>query len=108
MPEAWPLRVTAFDANGELKTGSIIEQDIAGPCCFAGDVIAHQRQMTKLETGDQVMIHDTGAYYFSSPFYYNSLPAPAVYGYGIDNKGELVLKLFRKQQTLEDVINLIG
>lgn len=108
MPESWPLRLTAFDANGELKTGSSVEQDIAGPCCFAGDVIAHQRQMVALESGDQVMLHDTGAYYFSNPFYYNTLPAPAVYGYSFDHNGELEFEVFRAQQTLEEVINLIG
>ena len=108
MPESWPLRVSAFDANGELKTGDIVEQDIGGPCCFAGDVVAHRRQMVALESGDQVMLHDTGAYYFSNPCYYNTLPAPAVYGYTIDNKGKVSFEMFRAQQTLEDVINLIG
>ena len=33
-----------------------------------------------LEPGDFVMLHDTAAYYFSTPFVYNSLPAIPVYG----------------------------
>lgn len=108
MPEAWPLRLSAFDANGEAKTGNHVEQDIGGPCCFAGDIIAHRRDMTKLDSGDLVMLHDTGAYYFSNPFFYNSLPAPAVYGYDIQENGEIELESYRDQQTLEDVMKLIG
>lgn len=108
MPDAWPLRVSAFDAKGEPKTGSHIEQDIGGPCCFAGDVVAHRRNMPKLESGDLVMLHDTGAYYFSNPFFYNSLPAPAVYGYVYKDNAEIKLDTYREQQTLEDVINLLG
>ncbi len=64
--------------------------------------------MVKLESGDQVMLHDTGAYYFTNPFCYNSLPAPAVYGYCTANNGEIELETYRAQQTLESVMNLIG
>jgi len=108
MPEAWPLRLSAFDPNGDHKTGNHVEQDIAGPCCFAGDVVAHQRHMPKLDSGDLLMLHDTGAYYFSNPFFYNSLPAPAVYGYDIQDNGEIELESYRHQQTIEDVMKLIG
>jgi diaminopimelate decarboxylase len=108
MPESWPLRITAFDANGAPKSGNSIEQDIAGPCCFAGDVVAHRRHLPKLESGDQIMLHDTGAYYFSNPFYYNTLPSPAVYGYLLNNKGEIELEVYRAQQSIDDVIRLIG
>ncbi|MER7722734.1 diaminopimelate decarboxylase [Streptomyces sp. NPDC096323] len=81
MPEAWPLRVGAFDAEGLPKAGPALVQDIAGPCCFAGDVVAHARELPELRAGDYVVLYDTGAYYFSTPWAYNSLPRPAVYGY---------------------------
>ena len=108
MPEAWPLRLSAFDTNGEAKTGNYVEQDIAGPCCFAGDVVAHRRDLPKLDNGDLVMLHDTGGYYFSNHFYYNSIPAPAVYGYDFNDNGEIQLQTYRQQQTLEDVMTTIG
>lgn len=82
MPDAWPLRVGAFDADGVPKTGPALVQDIAGPCCFAGDVVAHARELPELRAGDYVVLYDTGAYYFSTPWAYNSLPRPAVYGFG--------------------------
>lgn len=80
MPEHWPIRVGALDAQARPKAGPIVAQDVAGPCCFAGDVIAHGRLMPLLEPGDWVMAQDTGAYYFSTPFHYNALPPVPVYG----------------------------
>lgn len=80
MPELWKIRVSALDGQARPKKGERIEQDVAGPCCFAGDIVAHARPLPLLEPGDFVMLHDTGAYYFSTPFVYNSLPAIPVYG----------------------------
>jgi diaminopimelate decarboxylase len=80
MPEMWKIRVSALDAQARPKSGLKVVQDVAGPCCFAGDVVAHGRPLPLLEPGDFVMLHDTAAYYFSTPFVYNSLPAIPVYG----------------------------
>lgn len=80
MPELWKIRVSALDNQARPKKGERIAQDVAGPCCFAGDIVAHARPLPLLEPGDFVMLHDTGAYYFSTPFVYNSLPAIPVYG----------------------------
>ena len=81
MPEAWPLRVEGFDALGQAKpAGTTRVQDVAGPCCFAGDLVARGRELPVLEQGDLVALLDTGAYYASNPFHYNSLPVPPVFG----------------------------
>ena len=84
MPEAWPIRVTAHQRTGALKDGPWFAQDIGGPLCFAGDVVARNRPMPQLEQGDFVVLHDTGAYYFTSPWTYNSTPSPPVYGFAKD------------------------
>ncbi|MFJ1797480.1 diaminopimelate decarboxylase [Streptomyces sp. NPDC088180] len=81
MPEAWPLRIGAFGPDGTPKSGPSLAQDIAGPCCFAGDVVAYGRELPELAEDDVVVLYDTGAYYFSTPWAYNSLPRPAVYGF---------------------------
>lgn len=107
MPDAWSLRLSAFDHQGQVKNTPLVEQDIVGPCCFAGDVIAHQRTLPKLTNNDYVMIHDTGAYYFANPFFYNSLPVIAVYGYQINGQ-QPTFNLYRQQQTLEQMAALIG
>ncbi|MEV8338263.1 diaminopimelate decarboxylase [Leucobacter sp. NPDC077196] len=81
MPEAWPLRIEGFTESGEAKpTGTAVVQDVAGPCCFAGDLVARGRELPRLVPGDIVTLLDTGAYYASNPFAYNSLPVPGVYG----------------------------
>lgn len=77
-PKDWARRVTALHSDGSPKKGETIPQDIAGPCCFAGDIIAHQRNIPLLEPGDFVLVHDTGAYCFSNHFLYNALPPDPV------------------------------
>ncbi|MGW2477495.1 diaminopimelate decarboxylase [Streptomyces sp. NPDC001665] len=108
MPDAWPLRVGAFDTEGRPKDGPLVVQDIAGPCCFAGDVVAHARELPELREGDFVVLYDTGAYYFSTPWSYNSLPRPAVYGYELavaSGREEPVVRFapVRDAQSLDSV-----
>lgn len=104
MPDAWPLRVGVFDEQGRPGTGPLVVQDIAGPCCFAGDVVAHGRELPELRAGDFVVLYDTGAYYFSTPWAYNSLPRPAVYGFsrGADGDGVRFAPV-RDAQSLDSI-----
>jgi diaminopimelate decarboxylase len=81
MPEAWPIRLQVFEPTGTPKdTTTTVTQDVAGPCCFAGDLLARGRDLPLIEQGDLIGLLDTGAYYASTPFHYNSLPMPPVYG----------------------------
>ncbi|WP_030989966.1 diaminopimelate decarboxylase [Streptomyces sp. NRRL S-1813] len=108
VPEAWPLRVAAYDADGRPKTGAPVAQDIAGPCCFAGDLVAENRPLPLLESGDHAALLDTGAYYFSTHFAYNSLPRPGIYGYATDADGTVRFATVRTPQTLEDLTEESG
>ncbi len=107
MPEMWTIRVSACDREGAPKRGEPVVQDVAGPCCFAGDIIAHQRRLPLLEPGDYVIAHDTGAYYFSTHFYYNSLPAPAVHGYTVGERGEVRFDRLKPAQSIDEVLRLV-
>ena len=51
-PASWPLRIAAYDAKGRPKTGPAVAQDVAGPACFAGDLLAENRPLPLLEQGD--------------------------------------------------------
>ncbi|NYV78411.1 diaminopimelate decarboxylase, partial [Streptomyces sp. UH6] len=102
MPDAWPLRVGAFDADGHPKRTPLRVQDVAGPCCFAGDVVATGRELPLLEEGDHVVLHDTGAYYFSTPWAYNSLPRVGVHGYRTDGT-QVHSAPVRDPQTLDEI-----
>lgn len=104
MPDSWPLRVGAFTEDGSPKRGRSLAQDIAGPCCFAGDVVAHGRELPELAEGDFVVLYDTGAYYFSTPWAYNSLPRPAVYGFrSTAPEGEVTFATVREAQTMDAI-----
>jgi diaminopimelate decarboxylase len=54
------------------------------------------------------VLHDTGAYYFSNPFFYNALPAPAVYGAEKNTDGSVRLDCWRERQSLDDMLAVIG
>lgn len=102
-PESWPLRVLAYDAHGMPSRERVTTQDIAGPCCFAGDLVARAYPLPRLRQGDIAVIPDTGAYYFSTPFRYNSLPMPAVYGFEVVS-GEVRFTLLRRAESIADVV----
>jgi diaminopimelate decarboxylase len=113
-PDAWPLRVTSYDEKGRPKDGAPVAQDVAGPCCFAGDLVARNHALPLLAAGDHAALLDTGAYYFSNPFGYNSLPRPGVYGFDTDGKGpstdagvgagRVRFYTIREPQTLNDLV----
>jgi diaminopimelate decarboxylase len=103
-PEHWPLRLSAYDGAGVPKTGPEVPQDIAGPLCFAGDLLARERPLPLLEPGDLVVAHDTGAYYFGAHYAYNTLPRPAVHGFDVGVDGEVRFTPIRRAQSLEELV----
>jgi diaminopimelate decarboxylase len=113
MPDSWPLRVLAFAADGRQKVGADVVQDVAGPCCFAGDLIARGRSLPELEPGDIVVMPDTGAYYASTPFSYNSILTPGIYAAGPEEDtgaGEKPHGFVRVRapQTMESLLSAMG
>ncbi|WP_035841329.1 type III PLP-dependent enzyme domain-containing protein [Kitasatospora azatica] len=104
MPQSWPLRISAHDPSGGPKSGDLVPQDIAGPCCFAGDLVATARPLPLLEPGDIVALLDTGAYYTSTPFGYNSLPEPAVHGVTVEADGTVRFELLRAAQSIDELV----
>jgi len=108
MPDAWKLRVSVHGPEGLSKQAESVVQDIAGPLCFAGDMVATGRTLPLIEPGDHVVLHDTGAYYFSNPFYYNALPAPAVYGVEAAEGNTVRFTPWRQVQTMDDMLAAIG
>lgn len=104
MPTAWPVRVAAYDSKGRPKTGVPVAQDVAGPACFSGDLVAEDRALPLLESGDHAALLDTGAYCATSHYAYNSLPRPGVYGYTTGEDGAVRFTTVRTPQTLEEVV----
>ncbi|MFE4174719.1 diaminopimelate decarboxylase [Streptomyces sp. NPDC056909] len=128
-PVSWPLRIAAYDAGGRPKSGPDVAQDIAGPACFAGDLLAENRPLPLLEQGDLVAALDTGAYYFTNHYAYNSLVRPGIQGFtvrpragtdrtdGVDGTGgvdgvgdtdEVRFSTVRAPQTVEEIVTESG
>ncbi|MEU6773393.1 diaminopimelate decarboxylase [Streptomyces sp. NPDC046759] len=103
-PGAWPLRITAYDAEGLPKPGPAVVQDVAGPACFSGDLLAEGRALPLLEQGDYAAALDTGAYYFAHHYAYNSLARPGIYGFAPDGSGDVAFATAREPQTIAEVV----
>lgn len=103
-PGAWPLRIAAYDAKGRPKSGPEVVQDVAGPACFSGDLLAEGRALPPLDQGDYAAALDTGAYYFAHHYAYNSLARPGVYGFVADGTGEVAFATVRAPQTIEEIV----
>jgi diaminopimelate decarboxylase len=100
-PEDWHHHITVVDKNGNLKTGTdATKYLVAGPLCFAGDVIARDLELPVVEEGDYILIHDTGAYTLSMWSRYNSRQMPKVIGYSSKiNDFEII----KERETKEDL-----
>ncbi|MFD8149645.1 diaminopimelate decarboxylase [Streptomyces sp. NPDC059720] len=103
-PRSWPLRIAAYDVTGRPKEGPVVVQDVAGPACFAGDLLAEGRSLPLLEQGDHAAALDTGAYCFAHHYAYNSLVRPAVYGFWPGGRFAVV----REAQTVREVVTESG
>jgi diaminopimelate decarboxylase len=104
MPGVWPLRIAAYDTKGRPKEGPETVQDVAGPACFAGDLIARGAALPRLEQGDYAAALDTGAYYFAHHYAYNSLARPGIYGFGPDGAGGTAFATVRAAQSVEEIV----
>lgn len=108
-PVSWPLRIAAYDAKGTPRTGGpLVDQDVAGPACFAGDLLAVNRPLPLLEPGDIVAALDTGAYYFAHHYAYNSLARPGVYGFVTHGDGSVTFATVRPPQTVAEIVAEAG
>lgn len=101
-PQDWHHDISVVDREGRLKTGvDSVKYMIAGPLCFAGDIIAREVELPEIEAGDYVIIHDTGAYTLSMWSRYNSRQIPRVIGYRDDGSEFEVLK---ERETINDIL----
>ncbi|MFE5397754.1 diaminopimelate decarboxylase [Streptomyces sp. NPDC056568] len=107
-PGAWPLRIAAYDGKGLPKQGPDVVQDVAGPACFAGDLLAVGRALPLLEQGDYAAALDTGAYYFAHHYAYNSLARPAVHGFVRGADGGVAFATVREAQTVDEIVAEAG
>ncbi len=80
-PEQWKHEISVVTPEGKIKQGkSENPWVIAGPLCFAGDMIAKNINLPPIKEGDYIIIHDSGAYTHSMWSEYNSREKPRIFG----------------------------
>lgn len=116
-PKDWQHEYSVLDKQGRIKEKKEIPENrlkdaasvpannlynLAGPLCFAGDILAMNIELPPVEEGDWIVIHDTGGYTFSMWSRYNSRQTPRILGYL--NNGEQ-FHLLKERESLEDIYN---
>jgi diaminopimelate decarboxylase len=100
-PEDWHHEIFVVGHNGMIKDGTDKNKYvIAGPLCFAGDVIANGIEMPIIEPGDYIIIQDTGAYTLSMWSRYNSRQIPKVIGYTEEGND---FEIIKERECLDNI-----
>lgn len=101
-PDDWYHQIIVLRPDGSIKECEDMETyNVAGPLCFAGDIIARDRLLPRVEPGDYIVVMDSGAYTIAMWSRYNSRQMPAVIGYG-HKDGEYTI--IRSRETLDEVL----
>lgn len=101
-PDDWHHEIFVLDREGHVKKG--VDHNpyvIAGPLCFAGDVLASGLQLPVVNEGDFVIIRDAGAYTLGMWSRYNSRQVPKVIGY---TKEGGHFEVLREREDVERVL----
>lgn len=101
-PADWHHHITVTDKHGYVKAGiDPIKYTVAGPLCFAGDVLATDLELPVVEEGDFLILHDAGAYTLSMWSRYNSRQMPVVVGYRETGKD---FEILRRRESVNDLL----
>lgn len=101
-PDDWHHEVIILDKHGNPKKGTDVNKyTIAGPLCFAGDIIANNLELPIVEEGDYLIIQDTGAYTLSMWSRYNSRQIPKVITYNDDGA---TFEIIKDRESIDNII----
>lgn len=99
-PAQWRHEFSVLRPTGEHATGPHSPAIVAGPLCFAGDVIGRDVPLPVAEPGDWVVIHDVGAYTMAMWSRHCSRGMPLVLG---ARDGGRTVSVVRRQEEPSDV-----
>lgn len=92
----------AYSILGAAPTAPLRPYDIAGPLCFAGDIVAENISLPASKAGDCLIIDAIGANTFSLYSMHCSWPFPKVIGY--DAQGEN-MRILKERMSFEQLIS---
>lgn len=88
--------------NSIVSRDNLTEQTVTGNICESGDILAKNRMLPEIKTGDLVAVLDAGAYGYAMCSSYNSRPRPAE----VLVKSDGSLEVIRRRETIEDLMRL--
>ncbi len=96
----WDHEFVVLNPDGSEKQDTMVPTQIAGPLCFAGDILARQRALSAAKAGDLLLIRDVGAYTLSMWSRHCSRGLPPTFG--VD--GEKV-RVLHRGEVPSDVVS---
>ncbi|GAB4513336.1 MAG: diaminopimelate decarboxylase [Roseibium sp.] len=106
-PKDWPLAFTVLDPSGAPKSGPEVATDLAGPCCYGGDLLCRGQMLVRAAPGDFILIHNMGAYGFTAHYDFNLIPRTEVLG--ASGVGEsLCFRRLRGRQCTEAIVQMLA
>lgn len=97
--------MTVLDAAGRPKEQPLQMAHVAGPLCFAGDYLARNKRLPRMEAGDKIAIADVGANSFSMWSRHCSRVFPKVIGYS-QRLGNI--HILKERESMASVLNFWG
>jgi diaminopimelate decarboxylase len=101
-PEEWQLELFVLDRHGRPKVGTPQAVTIAGPLCFAGDIVSRNVMLPPIEVGDWIVIRDSGAYTLSMWSRHCNRGIPAVIGF--DPDAGAPFRILRYAESVEHIV----
>ena len=98
-------QLAVLDSTGQLKSTDTWPVHLAGPLCFAGDYLARDKALPRLEPGDKVVVADIGANSFSMWSRHCSRVFPKVIGY---SQRRDWIRVIKERENVEDVVLFWG
>mmetsp|Transcript_5243 Transcript_5243/g.10469 ORF Transcript_5243/g.10469 Transcript_5243/m.10469 type:complete len:464 (+) Transcript_5243:109-1500(+) len=102
-----PFPPTVYSPDGSAKTGETVDTDIAGPLCFAGDIVVAGASLPDVQVGDIVVLGEAGGNTSGMRTTHCSRRTPPIFGYerGDDGNGDgLKFVQLSKGSTFDEVL----
>ncbi|MEE4198282.1 MAG: hypothetical protein V2I54_11610 [Bacteroidales bacterium] len=98
-PGQWFHEISLLDKSGKPKESKTSKKyHIAGPLCFANDIVARNVKLPEACEGDYLVIHDTGGYTFGMWSKYVSRSFPKIIG-DEDKKHSII----KQRESVDDL-----
>jgi len=104
-PGAPEHQLSVLDRQGHPKAHAARSTHLAGPLCFAGDYLARDTELPRMQEGDKVVVADIGANSFSMWSRHCSRVFPKVIGY---SQKAGTIRVIKDREGIDDVVRFWG